>query len=127
MNVTDDEGILELTWKFMRAVQDRNILTLEELLGDDFTLTTGRPGAEVRTRDQWLRNTERHYRIYEFDFDEIVVQSYEGCAVVRSRYRQRGALGTSPRNTVFRMTDVWVAQPDGWKIEARHAQPIEGD
>ena len=123
----EEEEVLELHWTFMRAVQDRDIRKLEELLGEDFTLTTGRPGAEVRSREQWLSNTERHYRIYDFSFDEIVVQIYEGCAVVRSRYRQRAALGTSPRNTVFRMTDVWIPHADGWRLHVRHAQPIEGD
>jgi Domain of unknown function (DUF4440) len=125
--VADEDELLELTWTFMRAVQDRDITTLEESLGEDFTLTTGRPGAEVRSREQWLTNTERHYRIYDFGFDEIIVQAYGHCGVVRSRYRQRGALGSSPRNSVFRMTDFWIHHEDRWRLHLRHAQPIEGD
>jgi ketosteroid isomerase-like protein len=126
MNDNYDE-IEGLTWRFMRAVQERDMDLLEELLSDDFTLTTGRPGAEVRTRAQWLRNTERHYRIFEFSFDELIVQRYSDCAAVRSRYRQNGVMGHSPRNSVFRMTDLWVLHREGWKLHVRHAQPIEGD
>jgi ketosteroid isomerase-like protein len=123
----DYDEIASLTPRFMRAVQERDIELLEEMLGEDFTLTTGRHGAEVRTREQWLRTTERHYRIYGFSFDELVVQRYGDCAVVRSRYRQTGAMGHSPRNSVFRMTDLWVLHPEGWQLHVRHAQPIEGD
>jgi ketosteroid isomerase-like protein len=123
----DNEEIVRLTHRLMRAVQERDMDLLEELLGDDFTLTTGRPGAEVRSREQWLWTTERHYRIYEFSFDELAVQRYGDCAVVRSRYRQKGVMGRSPRNSVFRMTDLWVLHPEGWQIHVRHAQPIEGD
>jgi ketosteroid isomerase-like protein len=123
----EDEEVLGLTPRFMRAVQERDMALLEELLGDDFTLTTGRPGAEVRSREQWLWTTGRHYRIYEFSFDELVAQRYGDCAVVRSRYRQKGVMGHSPRNSVFRMTDVWILHPEGWQLHVRHAQPIEGD
>ena len=124
----DEHGeILDLTWSFMIAVQQRDMRTLEALLGDDFTLTSGRKGAEVRTREQWMAVTAGHYRIYEFSFDEIIVQRYGDCALVRSRYRQRGALGRHPRNTVFRMTDLWVQHSSGWQLHARHAQPVEGD
>jgi ketosteroid isomerase-like protein len=123
----DNDEILDLHWRFMRAVQSRDMIALEEMLGDDFTLTTGRRDAEVRTREQWLAVTEGHYRIDDFSFDEIIVQRYSRCAVVRSRYRQHGALGRHLRNSVFRMTDVWIQHEDGWKLHVRHAQPIEGN
>lgn len=123
----NNDEILDLHWRFMQAVQMRDMLTLEEMLGDDFTLTTGRLNAEVRTRAQWLAVTRGHYRIDDFSFDEITVQRYGSCAVVRSRYRQHGALGRHARNSVFRMTDVWIEHADGWQLHVRHAQPIEGD
>ena len=63
----------------------------------------------------------------EFSFDELTVQRYDDCAIARSRYRQRGSMAGERRDTVFRMTDVWVRTPDGWQLQARHAQPIEGD
>jgi ketosteroid isomerase-like protein len=65
--------------------------------------------------------------IEEFDFEELAVQLYGPAAVVRSRYRQRGAMGAERRDTTFRMTDVWVRHDDGWRLHVRHAQPVEGD
>ena len=62
---------------------------LEKLLAPEFTLTTGRPGAEVRTREQYLAKTRDGYDVSEWSFDEIVVQHYTRFAVLRSRYTQR--------------------------------------
>lgn len=123
----DVDDIIELEHEVMRAVQARDMDALERLVGDGFTLTTGRPGKEVRSRDEWMRVTELEYAIDDFDFEELTVQPYEGCAIVRSRYRQQARMGDLLRDTVFLMTDVWVKMSDGWKLQARHAQPVEGD
>lgn len=123
----DVDDIIELEHEVIRAVQARDMAVLERLLGDGFTLTTGRRGREVRSRDEWMRVTELEYVIDDYEFEELTVQPYEGCAIVRSRYRQQGRMGDRPRHTVFRMTDVWVQMSDGWKLQARHAQPVEGD
>ena len=111
----------------MDAVRARDMATLEALLGEDFTLTTGRPGAEVRSRAEWLRITETAYAIESFMFEEMNVQMYPGCAIARSRYKQSGSMDGQRRDTTFRMTDVWVGKPGDWRLQARHAQPIEGD
>lgn len=121
------EEIAGLETALIEAVQRKDIEVLEHLLGEDFTLTTGRAGKEVRSRDEWLRVTEHEYVIEEHEFEELVVQHYGTCAVARSRYRQRGRMGQQARNTTYRMTDVWIRMDDGWKLQARHAQPVQGN
>ena len=111
----------------MAAVKSRDMETLELLLGDDFTLTTGRPGREVRSREDWLVVTQREYVVNHYDFEELEVQDYGTCAIVRSRYRQLARMGDQPRNTTYRMTDVWIQMRTGWQLQARHAQPVEGE
>ena len=100
---------------------------IETLLGEDFTLTTGRPGAEVRARDELIRLTAEDYVIDAFEFEELTVQDYGDAAVVRSRLRQTGAMGDQRRDTTFRMTDVWIRRAGAWRLQARHAQPVSGD
>ena len=119
--------IEQLSSQLMVAVQRRDMDTLDALLGDDFTLTTGRPGKEVRARQEWLEVTAREYVLEDFTFSELVVQDYGTCAVVRSRYTQRARMGEQARNTTYRMTDVWVRGDAGWQLQARHAQPVAGD
>ena len=46
------DEIDQLTPQLMVAVQRRDMGRLDVLLGADFTLTTGRPGKEVRGREE---------------------------------------------------------------------------
>lgn len=122
------DEIVEAETQIMDALRQRDRDTLETLVGDDFTLTTGRPGAEVRSREEWLRVAVESYVLEDYEFEEITVQLYGDAAIARSRYRQRGALGDERRDTTYRMTDVWIRDSEGvWRLEARHAQPVEGD
>ena len=111
----------------MEAVQRRDLATLDRLLAPDFTLTTGRPGAEVRSRDEYLRVTRHEYVVDEFSFEELVVEEYGGAAVVRSRYRQTARMGNADRSQAFRMTDVFVRREGSWRAVARHATPLVRD
>jgi hypothetical protein len=70
----------------MEAVRTRD----PEFLGGEFTLTTGRPGNEVRGRQEDLNITGERYEIDAFEFEEL--EGIEHGAVVRSRYSQRGRM-----------------------------------
>ncbi len=76
-----------------QAVAEREMAFLETLLAPEFTLTTGRPAAPVRTREQYLAITRDEYEVESWQFDEIVVQHYGRFAVARSRYTQTGRMG----------------------------------
>jgi ketosteroid isomerase-like protein len=118
-------GELEsLEREFMRAVQRRDVAWLSDRLGDEFTLTTGRPGHEVRSREEWLRVTGEEYEIDSFSFDELEVLDYGDAAVVRSRYRQRARMGGEDRSESYLMTDVWVRREERWRLVTRHISPL---
>jgi ketosteroid isomerase-like protein len=105
---------------FMRAVQGRDMDFLERSLGEEFTLTTGRPGAEVRSRAEWLEITRGSYVIESFEFEELDARVYGEAALVRSRYSQRGRMGEADRSTTYLMTDVWVQRDRRWQLVTRH-------
>jgi ketosteroid isomerase-like protein len=107
------------------AVAARDVETLARLLGSEFTLTTGRPGNEVRGRAEYLEITASRYVIDDFRFDELeVIELAAGAAVVRSRYVQRGSMDGADRSQPFLMTDVWARRPAGWQLVTRHVSPI---
>ncbi len=107
------------------AVAARDVQTLERLLGHEFTLTTGRPGNEVRGRGEYLEITASRYVIAEYRFDELeVIELGPGAAMVRSRYVQRGSMDGADRSQPFLMTDVWAHRPTGWQLVARHVSPL---
>ncbi len=122
-----EEDLRLLEQQFMQAVQDRDRDYLEEQLGEGFTLTTGRPGAEVRSRQEWLDITEGRYEIQSFEFEWINAEVYgdnREAAVVRSRYRQEGMMDGQDRSSAYLMTDVWVSQDSIWQLVTRHISPL---
>jgi ketosteroid isomerase-like protein len=113
-----------LSIRFMEAVRDRDLDWLDEHLGNEFTLTTGRAGAPVRNRDEWLEITRHRYVIEEFAFEELEVHEYGDVGVVRSRYRQRGSMDGDDRTQTFLMTDVWVERAERPELVTRHVSPL---
>lgn len=120
--MTDDLAALSV--RFMEAVRDRELPFLEYHLGGEFTLTTGRAGAPVRGRSEWLQVTASRYEIEEFDFEEIDAHDYGAAALVRSRYRQRGSMGDERRDQVYLMTDVWIERDGRRQLVSRHVSPL---
>jgi ketosteroid isomerase-like protein len=107
------------------AVAGRDVVALDRLLGPEFTLTTGRPGNEVRGRAEYLEITASRYVIEDYRFEELeVVDLGPGAALVRSRYVQRGSMDGADRSQPFLMTDVWAHRPTGWQLVARHVSPL---
>lgn len=114
-----------LTREYQAAVAARDLEALERLLAPEFTLTTGRPGNEVRGRAEYLRITADRYAIDEFAFEELeVIELGPDAAVVRSRYVQRGSMDGADRSQPFLMTDVWARRAAGWQLVTRHVSPI---
>jgi ketosteroid isomerase-like protein len=113
-----------LSVRFMEAVRDRDVEWLEEHLGPDFTLTTGRPGAPVRGRAEWLAVTRDRYALDDFAFEELEVIELGSVGVVRSRYRQRGSMDGENRTQTFLMTDVWAERGGQPQLVTRHVSPL---
>lgn len=119
-----NENLEALSARFMEAVRDRELAWLEDHLGEEFTLTTGRPGAHVRSRDEWLAITAERYVIEEFAFEDLSALDLGAVGVVRSRYRQTGSFDGQSRSQTFLMTDVWVERDGSAKLVTRHVSPL---
>ncbi len=117
--------IEELLQRWAQAVEQREMAFLEALLAPEFTLTTGRPEAPVRTREQYLAVTRDDYEVDSWEFDEIVVQNYGRFAVARSRYVQSARLGTASRDGAYLITDAFVKQSGRWRAVARHITALD--
>jgi len=118
------EDVAELTHVFMAAARDRDISWLDQHLGAEFTLTTGRPDTPVRGRAEWLEITRERYEIDEFALDELEAYDYGATALVRSRYRQRGVMAGERRDQAYLMTDVWVEREGRPQLVSRHVSPL---
>jgi ketosteroid isomerase-like protein len=120
-----EQELIRLEHDWMRAVQERDMQFLDDLLGEEFTLTTGRPGVEIRQRQEWLDITRERYVIEAFRFESLDVHVYTDAAMVRSRYTQRGRMDDQDRDQTFLMTDVFVRRDGRWQAVTRHISPLK--
>ncbi len=67
------------------AVERSDLAFLESLLGEEFTLTTGRPGLEIASRQEWPDVTRDRYVVESFEYLHFDIHIYGDAAVVRSR------------------------------------------
>jgi ketosteroid isomerase-like protein len=116
--------VRELEERFMAAVAERDLGFLERHLGEEFTLTTGRPGHETRGRAEWLEVTATAYEISSFQFDQLEVLEYGDVAVVRCRYSQEATMGGEDRTQSYLMTDVWHHRDGAFRLVSRHISPL---
>ena len=116
---------LALERRVQAAVAGRDLVVLEELLAPEFTLTTGRAAAPVRTRAEYLAITAASYVIDGWEFEELDVVPLGDAAVVRARYRQRGSMEGADRTGVFLLTDVWAERAGRPQLVTRHSSALE--
>ena len=89
----------------------------------DFSITTaGWMDAPV-DGVEWLAHVADRYRLNKFDYEDVRVRRYGDVAIVQCRSHQSGTIVASgePWSGTFRYTDVWVLDPDGWRIAVRQA------
>ncbi len=119
-----EQEIARLQQEWADAVRRRDLSRLEHLLGEEFTLTTGRPGSEVRSRREWLDITRESYVVESFEYEKLDIHVYGDAALVRSRYRQTARMGDLDRSGTYLMTDVWVRRAGRWQAVTRHLSPL---
>ena len=121
--MTRDE-VIGLEHRFQAAVARRELAVLEELLAPEFTLTTGRAAAPVRTRAEYLELTAGSYLIEGWEFEELDVVPLGDAALVRARYRQRGSMDGADRTGVVLLTDVWATRDGRPQLVTRHSSAV---
>jgi len=60
----------------------------------------------------------------EFDLRIIATRRYGDVCVALAESAQTGIHDGRPFSMTFRYTDVWVLDPSGWRLAARHASRL---
>jgi ketosteroid isomerase-like protein len=118
------DKLVQLERDLAGAVQGRDLEKLDRILGEEFTLVTGRPGAETRDRQQYLDVAREQYVVDSFQFESIEPTVYGHVAVVRVRYRQQARLDGEDRSGGYLFTDVWVRRAGRWQLVTRHLSTL---
>jgi ketosteroid isomerase-like protein len=125
MSLDDDRAALaQLQHDWMEAVQKRNMDRLEEIVGAGFRFTAVHLNPEPMTRAQWMAAAREGYTILSFAYEHMDIDVFGDTGIVHARYSQVASYEHTPLSNVFRLTDVWHREADGWKVVARHSSVL---
>src|SRR4051794_13835772 len=117
----DRAELARLQEVWMSAMQQRDMDTLERIVGDGFRFMAIHLYPEPMTREQWLGAAREGYTIVSFAFEDMDVVVSGDTGVVHSRYSQVASYLTTSLSNVFRLTDVWSRVDGDWRVVARHS------
>jgi ketosteroid isomerase-like protein len=125
MSPNDDRAVLaQLQHDWMRAVQERDMDRLEEIVGDGFRFTAVHLHPEPMSRAQWMAAAREGYTILSFAYEHMDIDVFGDTGVVHARYSQVASYQHTPLSNVFRLTDIWHRNGDAWQVVARHSSVL---
>jgi ketosteroid isomerase-like protein len=111
-----EQEIVALYNEWMTAAKQKDMATLDRILGPEYAYTSSGQGRQ--TRQQWM-DTIAIYDLESFEFLRIDVRFYGDIAVAFPHYRQTAILDSVPRSGDFLITDVWARRDGSWQVIAR--------
>jgi ketosteroid isomerase-like protein len=122
MSPDDDRATLaQLQHDWMRAVQERDMDRLEQLVGEGFRFTAIHLNPDPMTREQWMGAAREGYTIVSFAYEQMDIDVFGDTGIVHSRYSQVASYEHTSLSNVFRLTDVWNRRDGTWRVVARHS------
>lgn len=113
--MTGMDDLLRSQQEFDQAELRADVDRLELLLADDF-LSIGERGF-VLNKSQWVA---RHadFAYVSTESRDLDVRRYDRCAIIRDIHHSRATWQGQAMTLTTRRSQVWVEQPEGWKLAA---------
>jgi ketosteroid isomerase-like protein len=116
-----EQELVKLENEWARAWQLPDPAALENLIADDFTLTSALSKGEVTNKRQYIDTVIRLVRGESYSFERMNVRIYGDTAVITACFQQSATFAGSDWSGDFLVTDVWVKRGGQWRVVARHA------
>jgi ketosteroid isomerase-like protein len=117
----DRAELARLQEDWMRAVQERDMDRLEELVAPVFRFMAIHLNPEPMTREQWMEAARHGYTIVSFSYERMDIDVLGDTGVVHSRYSQVANYEHVNLSNLFQLTDVWSRVGGRWQVVARHS------
>lgn len=114
--------LLELEAEWLRALQDEDSETLEELLDPAFVCAPWSPEGNLLLKEQYLREV-KHARFNGCGLNPVYVQEIGRFAIVRCRVSCEYTSGDRKWIVDMLLTDVWVNREGRWRALNRDLTP----
>ena len=116
----EEREIMELQRAWMKAVMAHDARALDQILADEFTLTSIHSSGELVTKAEYIASFGK-VKNSLFSFRDVVIRIYGEMAVVNSRFHQQYSGDSKESAGEFLMTDVWVKRKGHWQAVSRHS------
>jgi ketosteroid isomerase-like protein len=116
----EEREIMSLQHAWMKAVMAHDAATLQQILADDFTMTSVHSGGELLGKAEYIGAFGK-VKHSLFSFRDVVIRIYGEMAVVNSRFHQQYPGESKESAGEFLLTDVWVRRDGRWQAVSRHA------
>jgi uncharacterized protein (TIGR02246 family) len=116
----EEREILALQHTWMKAVMAHDAAALQDILAEDFTLTSVHSSGELVGKAEYIGSFGK-VKNSLFSFRDVIVRIYGEMAVVNSRFNQQYTADQKEAAGDFLLTDVWVKRSGRWQAVSRHA------
>src|SRR3954466_15469643 len=116
----EEREILALQHTWMKAVMAHDAAALQDILAEDFTLTSVHSSGELVNKAEYIGSFGK-VKNSLFSFRDVVIRIYGEMAVVNSRFHQQYSGDSKESAGEVLMTDVWVKRGGRWQAVSRHA------
>lgn len=119
-----EKRILDLERRLMEATRQRDAVSLNSLLADDF-VAAGVAAAEPPTnKARFIEWAEKNLVLKSYVLDKITVRVFQTAAVVTFNYKRQATLGGSPSDGDFAVTNVWLKRGKRWQAVSHHVSQL---
>src|SRR6266571_6339605 len=109
----EERELMSLQHAWMKAVMAHDAAALEQILADDFTLTSVHSSGALLNKREYIASFGK-VKNSLFSFRDVVIRIYGEMAVVNSRFHQQYPGETKESAGEFLLTDVWVMRAGRW-------------
>jgi ketosteroid isomerase-like protein len=116
-----EQELVKMENEWARAWQLPDPAALENIVADDFTLTSASSKGEITNKRQYIDTVLKLVRGDSYSFEKMTVRIYGDTAVINACFQQSATFAGQDWSGDFLVTDVWVKRAGQWRVVARHA------
>lgn len=120
------QTIIQLTHEWMDAVAQRDRVTLERILGDDFLIAGWLPEGKLGDKQVYLADcllpVEAEQATYSYD--GWAFRTYDQIVIANCILKARAIISGNEWGGTFLTTNVWIKRDSSWQVVAVHSSPI---
>src|SRR6516165_7239115 len=111
----DVDTLATLNHDFVVSVENRDLKRLEEILADDFMVST--PDGSLLDKAEFLKLTAQPVKISGLVAEDVQIRLLGDFAIIHGRFNSRSADGKQRRG---RYTDNWARRDGTWVAVSAH-------